>query len=142
MEKFQRILVVENRPSVQEGARIALEGEYELTILDSGAHLVETVQKWRPELLSLSLTIPDIYPALEEIAAHRIHHKVFLMVTISGTQEARDAVVPLGHHWGSTNPLEIPYIVRRLERMPRRDILDERAALFAPGASSEEVWGQ
>ncbi|WP_110666391.1 response regulator [Salinicola halophilus] len=62
MTILQRILHVEDDPSIQEVARVALEivGGFEVQSCDDGYSALERASEWQPDLILLDVMMPGI----------------------------------------------------------------------------------
>ncbi|WP_353979498.1 response regulator [Salinicola endophyticus] len=62
MQPLQRVLHVEDDPSIQEVARIALEvvGGMQVASCDNGLSALEKATEWQPDLILLDVMMPGI----------------------------------------------------------------------------------
>ena len=117
----ERVLVVDDEPSVQEVARAYLEREG--FIVDSavdGAGALRLIERKPPELIVLDLMLPDV--SGEEIAAHvRARSDVpIIMLTAKVAEEQRVAGFELGADDYLVKPFSPRELVARVKAILRR----------------------
>jgi DNA-binding response OmpR family regulator len=117
----ERVLVVDDEPSVQEVARAYLEREG--FIVDSatdGASALEHIERKPPELIVLDLMLPDV--SGEQIAARvRARSDVpILMLTAKASEEQRLAGFELGADDYLVKPFSPRELVARAKAILRR----------------------
>ena len=87
-----KILVVDDDDDVRSLAVISLEkvGGYEVRWVDSGAHALQELRQWRPDVVVLDVMMPDMDgpEVLARIREHRDLHDVPVVFLTASVVEA------------------------------------------------------
>lgn len=93
MATLQRVLHVEDDPSIQEVARIALEivGGFDVTTCDDGYAALARVVEWQPDLILLDVMMPGIdgpttLARLREAPASRDIPVIFMTARVQASE--------------------------------------------------------
>jgi DNA-binding response OmpR family regulator len=116
----ERILIVEDHPTMREAMRLVLEGEgFAIDEAADGRTALETIRSAPPDLVFLDLNLPgttgsDVLSSLKKdpaTAAVRV-----IVVTATG-EEGREAALRLGADEYFTKPFSPIALLRTVERV-------------------------
>lgn len=120
----QRILVVDDDPSLAEMLTIVLRGEgFDTAVIGDGTQALTAVRELRPDLVLLDLMLPDI-PGTEVCrllrASERTRHVPVLMLTAKGEEIDRVVGFEVGADDYVTKPFSVRELLLRVRAIVRR----------------------
>jgi two-component system response regulator RegX3 len=128
---LNRILIVEDEPSLADSIRYALEHEgYSCTVVGDGNRALEFVRAWQPDIVLLDLMLPG-KPGTDVCREIRtIGRLPIVMVTAKDTEADKVVGLELGADDYITKPFSMRELIARVRAVLRRG--SDAPALDAP----------
>jgi DNA-binding response OmpR family regulator len=116
---MRKVLIVHNPGPLTDILSDHLRGNYEVTVCHTGAEAITLIDRLRPDILILYLSLPDI----DGITV--LHHTGYMPdVVLALTNLATDKVLQAAFDAGAQDVILIPapihYIVSRMEHLMKR----------------------
>src|SRR5688572_13327884 len=132
MKKKNRVLAIDDEPSIIEGLKILLEHQgYEVRTAMIGTRGEEIFKTWKPDVVVTDMMLPDI-DGLELLRRFKQAHGDTEVIVVTGHGSVQKAVEAMkaGAFEFAEKPIDADALLAKLERaIERKDLLGENQAL-------------